>query len=232
MTATPRVSGQPLTPPRAAALAGVIFALLMMMSLAVLRVTVPADPNHTGSWTTEPSVRNAVSFALQLAPFAGIAFLWFIGVLRDRLGALEDQFFATVILGSGLLFVASLFGATALAGALVRMPASDSVHMRGGEAYRVIRWATYTFLNVLGIKMAGVFIFSTCTVALRTAIFPRWVAFAGYACGLVLLLVITNWEWIALLFPLWMLVLSTQILIADLRRGRQKPASSGLSAPN
>jgi hypothetical protein len=29
-------------------------------------------------------------------PFAGIAFLWFIGVLRDRLGEFEDRFFATV----------------------------------------------------------------------------------------------------------------------------------------
>jgi len=42
-------------------------------------------------------------------PFAGIAFLWFIGVLRDRLGELEDRFFATVFLGSGLLFLAMLF---------------------------------------------------------------------------------------------------------------------------
>jgi hypothetical protein len=42
--------------------------------------------------------------ALYLVPFAGIAFLWFIGVLRDRLGELEDRFFATVFFGSGLLY--------------------------------------------------------------------------------------------------------------------------------
>ena len=48
-----------------------------------------------------------------MAPFAGIAFLWFIGVLRNRVGALEDQFFSTVFLGSGLLFVASLFASAA-----------------------------------------------------------------------------------------------------------------------
>ena len=41
--------------------------------------------------------------AVNLVPFAGIAFLWFIGVLRDRLGALEDRFFATVFLGLGML---------------------------------------------------------------------------------------------------------------------------------
>ena len=52
---------------------------------------------------------------MNLIPFAGIAFLWFIGVLRDRIGEREDRFFATVFLGSGLLFVAMLFVAAAIA---------------------------------------------------------------------------------------------------------------------
>jgi len=33
---------------------------------------------------------------IDLVPFAGVAFLWFIGVLRDRLGQQEERFFATV----------------------------------------------------------------------------------------------------------------------------------------
>ena len=52
-------------------------------------------------------------------PFAGVAFLWFIGVLRDRLAQLEDRFFATVFFGSGLLFLAMLFAAAAVIGAVV-----------------------------------------------------------------------------------------------------------------
>jgi hypothetical protein len=39
-----------------------------------------------------------VAIGLNLIPFAGIAFLWFIGVIRDRIGAHEDRFFATVLL--------------------------------------------------------------------------------------------------------------------------------------
>ena len=76
-------------------------------------------------------------------------------------------------------------------------------------------------LNVFAIKLAAVFMFSTCTIGLRTAIFPRWVAFVGYSCGLVLLVVITNWKWIALLFPIWVLLLSVVILAAEFggRRG-------------
>jgi hypothetical protein len=52
-------------------------------------------------------------------PFAGIAFLWFIGVIRDRLGDHEDRFFASVFLGSGLIFLATVFVAMAIAGALL-----------------------------------------------------------------------------------------------------------------
>ena len=60
-----------------------------------------------------------MAVALNLIPFAGIAFLWFVGVLRDRIGEREDRFFATVLLGSGLLFVAMLFIGAAVAGGLI-----------------------------------------------------------------------------------------------------------------
>src|SRR6516162_6157238 len=103
------VTRRPLTTPRAAAVAGVVFSALMFVDLAIVRITIPYDPDEPGIWLMDPARRNAVRFALNLIPFAGIAFLWFVGVLRDRLGALEDRFFATVFLGSGLLFVGSLF---------------------------------------------------------------------------------------------------------------------------
>ena len=50
-----------------------------------------------------------------IIPFAGIAFLWFLAVLRRRIGHGEDQFFATVFLGSGFLYIAMLFAADAAA---------------------------------------------------------------------------------------------------------------------
>jgi len=187
----------------------------MIASLSIIRVAVPDDPTKPGFWLTDSIGRNAVKLAVNLAPFAGIAFLWFIGVLRNRLGALEDQFFATVFLGSGLLFVGSLFASAAAAGTLVATVPAVNIQYGNNEIYYFVRRMSYAFLNVFAIKMAGVFIFSTCTIALRTKIFPRWVAFSGFACGVALLVVISNWLWIALLFPLWILVVSTQILVAD-----------------
>jgi hypothetical protein len=215
MTGTLKASSRTLTPPRAAAFAGIIFAALMIASLGIVRVTLPNDLASPGIWLTDSNRRNAVRLALNLVPFAGVAFLWFIGVLRNRLGALEDQFFATVFLGSGLLFVGSLFASAAAAGALLQVTATVNIQQADDEIYQFVRHLSYAFVNVFAIKMAGVFIFSTCTIALRTALFPRWVAFSGFLCGLVLLVVISNWLWIALLFPLWILLVSAQILVAD-----------------
>ena len=215
MTETLNASDRQLTPPRAAAFAGIIFAVLMIASLGIVRITLPDDPAKPGIWLTDSTGRNAVRLALNLVPFAGVAFLWFMGVLRNRLGELEDQFFATVFLGSGLLFVGSLFAAAAAAGALLEVAPQFNVQPANNEIYYFLRHLSYTFLNVFAIKMAGVFMFSTCTIALRTAIFPRWVAFSGFVCGVALLVVISNWLWIALLFPLWILLVSAQILIAD-----------------
>jgi hypothetical protein len=206
-----------LAPPRGAAIAGVIFSVLMIVGLGVARLAVPTDLTHPGTWLTEPDRRDAVRLALDLVPFAGIAFLWFMGVLRNRLGELEDQFFATVFLGSGLLFVASLFAAAALSGALIEAVAAGNIHSPDSESYYLGRRAIDALLNLFAMKMAGVFIISTCTIGLRSAILPRWVAFIGYACALVLLVVIANWKWIALLFPFWMLLVSVQMLVAEFR---------------
>jgi hypothetical protein len=211
------------TAPRAAAVAGVISSVLLIVSLGLMRLAVPADPAAPGNWLADPDRRKAVRLALNLAPIAGIAFLWLVGVVRSRLGVREDQFLATVMLGSGLLFVACLFGSAALAGGLLDAIAAGDVHLPHSEAYSFGRRTGNALMNVFAIKMVAVFMFSTCTIGRRMAIFPRWVAFVGYACGLVLLVVITNWPWIALLFPLWILLLSI-VILAEEFGGRRRNA--------
>jgi len=214
---------QELSPPRAAAVAGVLFSVLMSTSLIMIRLAVPIYQKDSGAWLADGPRRNAVRLAVHLAPFAGIAFLWFIGVLRTRFGAYEDRFFASVFLGSGLLFVASLYASAALAGALVETAAAGHVRLFDGDAFFLVRQLVGAFLNVFAIKMAGVFIISTSTIVLKTKILPRWIAFFGYPCALVLLLTITSWPWIALLFPAWMLVLSIWILFAEFRQAERDP---------
>jgi len=209
---------RPPAPPRVVAISGMIFAVLYIASLVFARLAVPADPREPGAWLADATLRNWVRFALNLIPFTGIAFLWFMGVLRNRIGGHEDRFLATVLLGSGLLFVAMLFVAAAVSQALLSTFATESSLPAESDTYAAFRATAYALMNTFAVKMAAVFIIVTSTIGLRTAVFPRWMAFVGYAFALVMLLTISGFAWIALLFPFWVLLLSTYILIAE--RGR------------
>ncbi len=206
---------QRLTTPRAAAVAGILFSILLILSLLLIRISIPGNP--LGGQTQIVESVKPIGLALNLVPFAGIAFLWFIGVIRDRIGEYEDRFFATVFLGSGLLFLAMLFSSAAVAGGLISILGAASSQPLDPDVYTFGRAMTYEILNVYSVKMAGVFMISTCTLALRTGIFPRWISFLGYALALVLLLSIGLFAWVLLLFPLWVLLISVYILIANLR---------------
>ena len=138
-----------LTTPRAAAIAGIAFSLLLITSLVLIRLSVPEDPQDAGDWLA--GGWQTVSLALNLLPFAGIAFLWFIGVVRDRLGEYEDRLFATVFLGSGLLFLAMLFASAAVAGGTMQMyGAAPSMLIESG-----LQTSPYSALCLLSTYFAG-----------------------------------------------------------------------------
>ena len=205
-----------LATPRAAAIAGIVFSLLLMTSMILIRTAVPENPLAAAA----PDVlrySRRISLALQLMPFAGISFLWFVGVLRDRLGQLEDRFFATVFLGSAFLFLAMIFTAASVAGGMVRLMLTESASAIGTGVFALARIQVYQAMNTYAIKMAGVFMVSTSTISLRTRIVPRWMAFLGFALALILLLSVGVIQWILLVFPLWVLSMSIYILIDNFR---------------
>ena len=212
--------GSPLRTSRAAAVAGIIFGVLLITALVLLRVSVPARSQVPGAWLTDSKRRAAVAIALNLVPFAGIAFLWFIGVLRDRIGEREDRLFATVFLGSGLLFVAMLFVTAAVAGATI---ATASSGLPGADVLGLSRNLTGSLLNVYAMRMAAVFTLTTVNIARRTAIVSRWLVLAGLACALILLVGTGISPWVELLFPAWILALSLEILIAAPRPSEAQP---------
>jgi hypothetical protein len=216
-----------LKAPRAGAIAGILFSILFIVSLVLIRLSVPDSPGDPGAWLSNSA--KPIGLALDLLPFAGIAFLWFMGVLRDRMGANEDRFLATVFLGSGLLFLAITFVSSALTGGvMIAYEASPDKLMDSGT-YTFARAVTYEVVNVYGLRMAGVFMFSTCTLAIRIGIFPRWMSFLGYVLALFLLLSIGRFGWAPLVFPLWTLVVSVYVLFANFsaRAGVQgRPAAA------
>jgi len=217
----PLRAGSPLRTPRAAAVAGFIFSVLLIVAIVLLRVSVPARQAVPGSWLTDSRNRAAVAIALNLVPFAGIAFLWFIGVIRDRIGEREDRFFATVFLGSGLLFVAMLFAGAAIAGGIIAEASSGTP---SADTLVLGRSATAYLLNVYAIRMAAVFMLTTVTIARHTEIVSRWLTVAGLVSALVLLVGIGISPWVALLFPAWILALSIDIFAAGASPSRREAA--------
>ena len=221
----PLATRSALRTPRAAAVAGIAFSVLLISALVLLRVSAPADPAAAGTWLTDSGKRTAVAIGLNLVPFAGIAFLWFIGVIRDRIGAHEDRFFATVFLGSGLLFVGMMFVAAAVAGGLIASASSSGPP--GADTLALGRNVTSLLLNVYSMRMAAVFTLTTVTIARRTKIVSRWLTVAGLATALVLLVGVGISPWAELLFPAWILAISIDILAA----GARAPSGTTETAP-
>jgi hypothetical protein len=204
-----------LKAPKAGAIAGIVFSILFLISLVLLRSSVPASPGDAGMWLSEST--KSVRLALDLLPFAGIAFLWFVGVLRDRMGDQEDRFFATVFLGSAILFVAMIFVFSTVSGGLIMAYGAIPGKRMDSGTYALARTVAYELVNVYALRMAGVFMMSTCTLALRIGMFPRWMAFLGYAMALFLLVTGGFFAWAFVVFPLWALMISVFVLVANFR---------------
>lgn len=204
-----------LRTPKAAAIAGIVFSILLITTFALLRLSLPADPS---SGIEVFRVRaETITFAISLIPFAGVAFLWFVGVIRDRLGPLEDRLFATVFLGSGLLFLAMLFCAAAVVISTIVALSPSTEGRIDANTFAFARNLTFHLMNVYAIKMAAVFMITTSTLAAYTKFVPRYVAYLGYPLALLILFGSQYREWSFFIFPVWVLLLSTQILIDNYR---------------
>lgn len=200
-----------LTTPRAAALAGVLFAVLFVVVIYLIRSSLPEGAQPGSQWLEAGSGK--IRLASEIMPFAGICFLWFIGVVRANMGRYEDRFFATVTLGSGLLFLAMMFTAAAVGAGL-----AESNHYLGGQ---VAGSGVGVFGQMLllklsktyALRMAAVFMMSLATIWLRTGLMPRWLVVVTYVSAIVLIVGGDSSMWLTLAFPAWVLVVSTLFLV-------------------
>ena len=211
------VVGRDLRAPRAAGVAGLAFAALFIGSLLLLRGQPAAgsSADEIAAWYLRTDSRHLALVGLYFAPFAGIAFLWFIAVIRHHVGDREDQFFATVFLGSGLLFVAMLFASAAAAGAPLAAVKFQGAPIPSADTIGLARALAYTFLYVYGVRVAAVFMIAVSTIALRTSSLPRSLVAVGYALAVVMLLSVSFFKLVVLLFPLWVGAVSLVILFTD-----------------
>ncbi len=202
--------GRRLSTPRAAAVAGLMFAVLFGTGLVLIRTAIPRGAIDVTADLQQSATQ--LRAAAVLMPIAGIAFLWFVGVVRDRLGQLEDRFFSSVMFGSGLLFLAMTFVAMALTGGLLAValgpvdPVERAVIGFGQQVMVQIS-------SVYALRMAAVFMISLGTIWLRTGLMPRWVVVGTYLPAAVLLFVSSLTFWLTLLFPAWVGAISIVILV-------------------
>ena len=213
-----------LTTPRAAGVAGIVFAVLFVLALYLLAkvVGITLDTEQVMANLSGPNSTPGL-VGLYLLPFAGIAFLWFIGVIRDRIGDREDRFFATVFLGSGLIFVAMLFAGGAVLGGLIAGNHFGLAAPTDQATVGFARAVGYSFLFVYSAKVAGVFMLATSTIARRAA-WSRWTYLSGFLIAVVLLMSVSFFEPIVLLLPAWVTVISVYILVTG---GRRPAITSG-----
>ena len=205
-----------LRTPRAAAIAGILFSACLIVSLWLLRTSIPGDPLAAGEWLSHSARR--VAIGLNLVPFAGVAFMWFLGVLRDRLGAKEDKFFATVFLGSGLMFLGMMFVAASVIGGMILSYGTAPDTFVQGTTYAFARAFAYNIMHIYAFKMAAVFMITTSTLVIRTRSTKPWIAWLGYASAGLLLLGSGYLDWVLFVFPCWVLLVSCYILVDNMRR--------------
>jgi hypothetical protein len=172
---------------------------------------MPEGVGDSAEWLD--SQKDGVLTATKLMPFAGITFLWFIGVVRDNLGRYEDRFFASVLLGSGLLFLAMMFVSTAVAAALVATNAGVTDPAAHVEVIAFGKMIVVSAAKTYAIRMAAVFQISLATIWLKTGLMPRWLVAVSYLVALGLLIAGDVSMWLTLAFPVWVLVVSALILL-------------------
>ncbi|MEU5535007.1 hypothetical protein [Streptomyces sp. NPDC020362] len=213
-----------LETPRAAGLAGVVFALLLATAIVLIRLGMPEGAEAVDAPVfASPGRRNAVQTAVALVPFAGIFFLWFVGAVRAHVGAVEDKFLATVFLGSGIVFTATMFGAAAAAAAVLAL-GHPSGAAPAPAAWDFGRHFAYTLMTGYAMRMAAVFVCSMSVIGHRLGVLPRWLTVLGFLTALALLFVSTNVPWAELVFPAWSLVLSVHILVVGRHAGARGAA--------
>ncbi|MEA2001596.1 MAG: hypothetical protein U9N84_06890 [Actinomycetota bacterium] len=210
-----------------AAIAGVIYAVLAVAALVIL-TRFPAltlSNADLTAWFDSIEHQAALILGLNLAAVSAIAFLWFVAVIRRRIGDREDRLFATVFLGSAIAYVAIwLVGAAVLAAPAVAMTISDTGTVNRETATLASGLAAALIL-VVAPRIQAVFILTTSTVILRTRVLPKWLAYYGYLTALIVFTVPLVSQPTGFGLPAYVLVVSITILVIKPKTQNAGPMS-------
>lgn len=198
----------------AAAIAGIVCAVGWVLSLRALLGApgVGAPDAEIVEYYSDPSNGTAALIWLQVLVVATIAFLWFIGVVRSRLGDREPRLFGTVFLGSGVLLAGLVFtGAALLAAPAVLLAVGDRTP--DPDAVAVIRAAAAVMLSVFAPRMATLVMLSTASLGRATGALPTWMVWLTYAAGVGAFVNVSVATPTVYAVPIWIGLVSIVLLV-------------------
>lgn len=209
---------------------GAAHALLFIVALLLLADApgpTATDAELIDYYSAEGSRRVTLA-GLYVMPFAGIAFVWFIVALRmwiSASGRREDALFSNVQLVSGILYTALFLVSAAASAAIAAATEFTDAEIDPAFARQFNQYGD-TILFVFAMRMAAMFVFTTCTVSRHASILPGWFLWIGYAVGLFLLLSASFYRALSLVFPLWLLCLAVLLML----RARRIPRDRRITA--
>ena len=207
----------------AAAVAGIVYAGLAVWAMSLFS-SVP-DLSLSDDQLTEWFSNGNLILGLNLAAISSIAFLWFVAVVRRRIGDQEDRFFSTVFVGSATLYLAVwLTGAAILTAPAIALAIQDDLRVTQDTATLAAGSAAALIL-VVAPRLQAVFVISTSTLLLRTRTMPKWLSFLGYLIGVCLFVIPTIFQFLGIGLPVWVLIASITILVLR-RQPQSEPSES------
>jgi hypothetical protein len=198
----------------AAAVAGIVCAIGWSLSLRGLLAApgLGAAEAEIVDFYAESSNGTAALVWIQVLVFSTIAFLWFVGVVRGRIGDREPKLFGTVFFGASILLAALLFfGATLLAAPAIHVTVSDTPADPGTVS--LLRSAAAVVLSVFVPRIATLVMFSAASLGRATGALPRWLVVATFAIGAYELVNVTVDEPTVFLVPGWIALVSIVLLV-------------------
>ncbi|MCH7790115.1 MAG: hypothetical protein IH940_11845 [Acidobacteria bacterium] len=202
-----------------AAFAGILYALLAVASLILIEA-VPSSSSTSQEWAEwigDAKNRRMLLLYLNLVSVASVMFLWFVAVIRRRVGDREDRFFATVFLGAALVHIGLWLVASSMLAAPAVLHALDGGTHLDWEAYRLAQGTAASMFLVAGPRLQAVFVASTATVFLRTGVVPNWLAYLGYFVAFGLFVVPFVSTPVGFGLPIFVMIASVTILLSRAR---------------
>jgi hypothetical protein len=204
---------------RTAGWSGIALAVLLVGALVLVsRIPGLADPDAAYTAFYDGGGADALTVVgLYVVPFAGIACLWHVTATRTAFQVRRPRSWAEIPhwlhLAAGLLFVCMLFAGSAAAGAVALLTRFSDAPLPDPDVARALSSLGYSLVFVHGVRAAGMYMITTTGLARAAGLLPRSLVVIGYLLAAFLLVSVTFHPAILLVFPAWVLLVSTVLLV-------------------